>query len=144
MRAIIGSHRRFPKIGDQRVENSGATVDCDTYTMWIKRETQTAEDIMQKYNVQCWSKGQSGRKWDWAGKVARQLDGRWSHEILKWHPDDTKVRGRPVTRWSDTINKFLSSHTGEPYSNSDWMRVAATPGTWSSVRAAFIEFDALH
>ena len=62
---------------------------------------------------------------------------------MKWHPDETKVRGRPRTRWSDAINKFLTTHTGEPHSRSDWTKVAKIRKTWEDLREAFIEHDAL-
>ena len=143
MRIIIGSHRRFPKMDDTHDENFDIKDNHEKYRKWITRETRIAERLMKEHDVKGWVERQSGRKWDWAGKTARRFDGRWSHEILKWHPNETKVRGKPRTRWSDTLNKFLTNHIGVPHTRSDWMKMASIPETWENLRDAFIGHDAL-
>uniref|UniRef100_A0A914UST4 Reverse transcriptase domain-containing protein n=1 Tax=Plectus sambesii TaxID=2011161 RepID=A0A914UST4_9BILA len=42
----------------------------------------------------------------WAGHIARYTDGRWTSSVTEWFPRDVKrTRGRPATRWEDSIAK---------------------------------------
>ena len=44
------------------------------------------------------------KKLTWAGHVARQPTGRWSHKVTMWDPRGfTRKKGRPTTRWSNDI-----------------------------------------
>ncbi|XP_045460954.1 uncharacterized protein LOC123671253 [Harmonia axyridis] len=69
-------------------------------------------------------------KWNWAGHVARMVDGRWTKRLLEWRPRaDKRSRGRPPTRWTDDIKRMTT----------DWMRSAQNRGQWAEMREAYIQ-----
>ncbi|KAF2885206.1 hypothetical protein ILUMI_20962 [Ignelater luminosus] len=66
-------------------------------------------------------------KWNYAGRVARIKDNRWSVRILGWRPwTGKRDRGSPITRWYDDIEKV----TGLP-----WIRVAQGKDRWGAINA---------
>ena len=94
---------------------------------------------MAQFNVRDWVEEQSRRKWRWAQKVASRSDSRWSHIILHWDPPDTKVKGRPKTRWSDEINTYLTKISDCKHVGSDWTRLAVDELRWNVLETGFVE-----
>ena len=112
----------------------------DNYVDWIKDATVTAEAEMVKHNVKRWSTTQCKRKWSWAGKVAQLQGDRWTSTAASWEPAQIRPRGRPKHRWHDSINNFLTSHSGILHSDDDWMKVAKDPITWNALQREYILF----
>jgi hypothetical protein len=66
----------------------------------------------------------------WAGHVARRDDGRWTRAATDWYPRDViRPRGRPPTRWADSIQK-----TVEP--GSHWSTMARDRLKWRTLGSA--------
>ena len=59
----------------------------------------------------------------WAGHIARTSNTRWAEMTSEWTPEkeDEHARGRPKTRWRDSI---------EEVGGSQWMRVAQDRSAW--------------
>ena len=84
----------------------------ETWAEWIQRVTHQVEAACRTLGVKDWVEEQRRRKWKWAGHVARRSDGRWTKEVLNWSPEGWRKRGRPVIRWSDFLDDFVSSQMG--------------------------------
>ena len=69
-------------------------------------------------------------KHKWAGHVARRDDGRWTRATTDWYPRDVRrPRGRPPTRWANSIQE-----TVEP--GSHWSTVARDRLRWRMLGSA--------
>ena len=129
LRCIAKSHKSFPKTPHS----------VEDYVEWIQAATEKNETLMTQFKVQDWLEEQRRRKWKWAGKVARRTDERWTHEIVKWNPEEVKVRGRPKTRWSDEINTHLTGITKTQHRGSDWLKVALDYKVWQRYEEDFVK-----
>ena len=110
----------------------------ENYVEWIKEATERVEHAMAEHNVKPWVTIQRTRVWKWASKMAQSSGPRWTHMVNAWHPMDIRVRGRPKTRWEDTINKYLTEISGEPHTGDDWGIVAADGERWTTLADGFI------
>ena len=54
----------------------------EDWVSWIRRTTKFAEEQLSKAKITDWVTEQRKRYWDFAGRVARCSDSRWSHVIL--------------------------------------------------------------
>jgi len=69
-------------------------------------------------------------KWNWAGHIARVVDGRWTKEVLNWYSRDQKrPKKRPNMRWIDEIIKLAGI---------GWIKVAEDRTLWKILGEAFI------
>ena len=127
LRCIAKCHKSFPK----------STHSIEDYVEWIQAATEKTDNLMKQFKVQDWIEEQRRRKWKWAEKVASRSDERWTQEIAKWNPDEIKIRGRPKTRWSDEINKYLAGVIRTVHRGSDWIKVAADSKLWRSYEEDF-------
>ena len=106
----------------------------EDWVSWIQRATHIAEEQMAKANITDWVREQRRRYWDFAGRMARCTDSRWSHVILNWIPNGGFRRaGAPSKRWSTDLEKFCVQE-GEA-----WFVLAQDEDTWSSLTDRFIE-----
>ena len=112
----------------------------DNYKDWIKDSTVAAESARIQHGVKSWTTIQCQKKWDWAGKVAQSHGGRWTDTSTKWKPNQTRVRGRPKQRWSDSINNFLTSHTGTEHQDDDWLSIARDPIAWHRLKEDYAHY----
>ena len=86
---------------------------------WIRVQTQVM-DIIQ--NIK-------GKKWSWAGHLARTSDNRWTKRITEWRPWlGSRHRGRQKLRWSDDITKFVGTR---------WIASAQDRFHWCQLGEAF-------
>ena len=114
----------------------------EDYVDWIKAATEEAEQTMRKHNVPDWVTLQQRRMRQWAGKVARSNDGRWSHEVLFWSPGGKRNQGRPFTRWSDHIVAFLRQTFGQEVGELDCLPLAADEKLRINLEDQFCRFMA--
>ena len=72
------------------------------------------------------------RKWRFAGKLARVVDGRWSAEIISWDPDHGIGRrvGRPLLRWADDI---------ETVAGGKWVEAAQDDKLWAHLEEGYVQ-----
>ena len=81
----------------------------EIWTDYLKRATHIAEHLAEKHGALDWIYLYRLRKWSFAGKCARNDDGRWSTRLLTWQPFfrclPHRDVGRPVKRWDDDIVK---------------------------------------
>ena len=95
MRTILGVKRRITR-------NT-----LESWIDWMIRATHEGDAAMRQFNVPDWVEEVHRRKFRWAGHVSRRHDGRWTREVLTWMTEGSRARGRPVTRWADSINQFF-------------------------------------
>ncbi len=120
----------------EETEDEGGLL-LEDWVSWVRRATRVAEAELEKANLTDWVREQRKRYWDFAGRVARCFDGRWSHEVLDWVPENGARRwGAPCKRWKDDIAKFLLQALDEPL---DWMLLAQDEQTWNDLRDRFVE-----
>lgn len=88
---------------------------------WIRRKTGL-KDVVEVI---------TGRKWRWAGHIARMDCHRWTRRLVVWRPwADRRPRGRPPLRWVDDIRK----HAGH-----NWMARAADRESWRKIGEAYVQ-----
>ncbi len=113
----------------------------EDWVTWIQRATRIAEAELEKAQIVDWVREQRKRYWDFAGRVARCADERWSHAVLHWVPQNggRKV-GAPRKRWKDDLAHFCSQVFEEPW---DWFVLAQDEHTWNSLREKFINTNVI-
>ena len=116
----------------------------ETYVEWIIRATDIAEEACVHYNVPDWIEEVHRRVFQWAGHTARRTDGRWTREVLQWSVEGKRKRGHPVTRWSDSINRFFVQvleyrRQTVQKRNSFWMSIAEDRDTWKDLEEDYIK-----
>ena len=88
---------------------------------WVRNKTRVT-DVVQRI---------SGLKWDFAGHVARAVDGRWNSKLLHWRPWlGKRPRGRPQMRWTDDLKMSAGLM---------WVSEANNRTKWRSMREAYIQ-----
>ena len=127
MRMILNSNRKYK--GDQRT--------VEDFVEWIQRTTREAEELMARYSINDWVTQQRDRVWQWAGKVARSTDGRWSHKILNYEPLGSRLNGRPRARWTDQITSFLRQKMGNTIDANTWILLAKDRSKWDDWQTEF-------
>ena len=92
---------------------------------------------MIEYGVEKWTTIQRQRTWQWARKMAQDTSPRWNHSVNTWQLLEARGRGRPKTRWADTINDFLTDMLHTTHTNNDWHKVAEHIKRSSSLEKEF-------
>ena len=152
---IIDVGRRFVRQGDEGENSEDSETDSEPtddmddspeeelvledWVEWIRRSTAVAEQQLEKARITDWVTEQRKRYWDFAGRVARHSDSRWSHVILDWVPHEGFRRvGSPEKRWIDDIATYCSKHLGD-----SWFLLAQDVKTWETLRDKFLEISSL-
>ena len=116
----------------------------ETYADWMVRATAEAETIRLENGIPDWVEEIHRRKFSWAGHIARCQDGRWTHEVLLWAAKGKRSRGRPKTRWADSLNKFFRQIHGEDLEvqegNEFWVTLANDRQSWRALEEDFLRF----
>ena len=128
MRLVTGAHRSYD--------------DYEDHSSWMKDTTRDVEATMKTYGLKQWTKIQLGRTWKWAAKVA-QAGGKWTHTLATWFAHGSRGVGKPKARWSDPINRFLTSHTLDRHEDNDWMKIAKDTNRWNNLLVDYIHFSDL-
>ena len=112
---------------------------------WLKRTAKIIDDEIDRGRLVDWVQEQRRRKWRWAVHVARRDDGRWTRWMLGWVPvGGVRAPGRPVTRWEDSLNRFMQGR------DKSWLALAQDREAWASLEDEFakagirVAFDAKH
>ena len=128
MRTILG--RRRGKVSAE-VERKN---ELQTWVAWVRQATHDALDKIQVFDVPCWVEEVRRRKFRWAGHVARRSDGRWTSQVISWHPRGARATGRPLLRWVDSIRDFFKALLGEDAGTDDvWMEIAQDRDHWKTL-----------
>ena len=130
-RAVVGLRR-------QVVELDGETV-LENWVPWIRRATREAETQRCKHHIPGWVEEVARRKFRWAGHVARRHDGRWTKAILELSISGCRQKGRPVTRWTDSINKYFGSVAGTAVGSESWILTAQNRDHWKQIEDDYIK-----
>ena len=120
------------------------TGDQENYVDWIRRATHEAEQIRKDIHMPDWAEEVHRRVFRWAGHTARRHDGRGTREILSWSASGRRRRGRPLSRWSDHLNKFFQQARGDSgtitENNVFWMALAEDRQGWTSLEEDYVNF----
>ena len=105
--------------------------ELEDWVDFSRRAKHRVEELADQMSMQDWVHIQRRRKWQFAGKVARQQDGRLSRQILEWRPNcgHGRSQGRPKTRWADQLGSFAGG---------DWMDLALNADDWDIAEEAFV------
>ena len=104
----------------------------ESWVDYLQRSAKRVDDICQLNGSVDWKLTYRRRKWRFAGKIARQMDGRWSKLVLQSAPppDGSRDRGHPRLRWSDDLVK---------YAGGNWMTVANDEVLWGCLEEGFVD-----
>ncbi len=111
--------------------------ESETFIEWIQRATKLAEANVKKIKVPDWVEEQRVRKWKTAGHAARREDGRWTTFVLQELPADHRSLGRPIKRWEDDLNKFITHKQGVGGGWMVWQSCASDREKWKDLAAEF-------
>ena len=129
LRMMLSSKRTYK-------DNEGTIED---YVEWVQRATREVEKTMAAHGIKDWVGQQRLRLWQWAGKVARMKDSRWTHEILHWELLGGRPQGRPRTRWLDQFLPFVEHKLERQLQEGEWMHIAADTNLWSSWQEDYVK-----
>ena len=112
------------------------TVDGEDedWVEFMHRATRTIENLSTQLGMKCWVETQKRRKWQFAGRLVRCKDDRWSHVLVNWKPHDGfgRFQGHPVTRWTDQLEQFAGG---------GWQEVAEDEKKWNLMEEGFVTHD---
>ena len=112
----------------------------ENHVDWIKGAIDAAEAARVQHDIKSWTATQCNKNLAWAGKVAQSHEGRWTTTSSSWKPNGIRPRGRPKHRWHDSINNFLTLHTGVKHKDDDWMGAAKDQSTWSGLEEVYVHY----
>ena len=84
---------------------------------------------MEEAGIEGWAGAQRGRKWRWAGHVARLRERRWTQLALYWTPSGRRGVGRFVKTWEKDLEHFYLRHKRE----DAWIKCAASRNEWKAL-----------
>ena len=129
-------------LGNRRYVDRDGSVECDLD--WIVRAADLVERARIHFQIPDWVEEVHRRKFAWAGHISRRHDGRWTRLVLQWSAEGRRKRGHPVTRWSDSLNKFFTQvhkdKTTVTDGNAFWMALAEDRNNWVSLTEDFVNF----
>ena len=111
-----------------------STGDDEDWVQYLRRAKRKIEELTTTFGINDWVEMQRRRKWQFAGKLARSTDSRWSHLLLEWKPNlgHGRSAGHPATRWSDQL---------EIFAGGGWMAIASDPEHWDYLENGFATHD---
>ena len=117
-----------------RIYRKCADGDDEDWHAYLSRAKAKINQISHDLGMQEWVNTHRRRKWQFAGRLARATDKRWSRTILDWSPYFGLGRGRghPVTRWTDQLEK---------YAGGAWLDIAADEDLWTSSEEGFVTHE---
>ena len=81
------------------------------------------------------------KKWNFAGRVAKQNQDRWSNAAARWNPQFTsdrtwRIQGRSKKRW----HKYLDEYSQRTLNNDEisWMAVAQDEELWTQLKDGYM------
>ena len=73
--------------------------ELETWTDWIKRVTQSAEENLERLRIRTWVEQARRRKWRWASKLYCGTEpDRWTSMVLEWNPQVHFDHPKPTAR----------------------------------------------
>ncbi len=126
MRTIVGTKRIVDEHG------------LENWVDWIVRSTRDVEQVMLNLGVPDWAEEVHRRSFQWAGRIARISDERWTREVLLWSASGARKRGRPKLRWTDQLNKFFKQ--GRQATNEFWLELARDAESWATLEDDYVNF----
>ena len=108
--------------------------DDEEWVSYMQRATRKIERLTLELGMKDWVEIHRRRKWQFAGKLARQTDSRWSHLLLDWKLNlgHGRSRGHPCTRWADPLESFAGGA---------WIDIAADSDHWDFLEEGFVTHD---
>ena len=134
LRQVVGVQRR------KAITTDGNTA-LEDWLPWIKRSTQEAERQRRLHHIPEWVEEVARRKFQWAGHVARRMDGRWTRVFLEWSLTGHRSQGRPCTRWSDSLDKYFNGMVDTPVGSSRWVILAQNREHWRQLEDGYVAFS---
>ena len=133
MRLVVGTRRR-------KAFNADGVIEVEDWVARIRRASREAERSRKEHCIPDWVEEVTRRQFRWAGHVARRDVGRWTKVCLEWALAGWRSKGRPRTRWSDSIDKYSSGAFGTPVGSRSWIQVAQDRETWKTLEDDYVLF----
>ena len=114
----------------------------------MRRMKHRVEAALRQHPVRDWTERLHGQRWDNAWRIGHMSQEAWPKIAAAWNPLDVpdqfahiiphRGRGRPRTRWDDTLIDFCQDHMGHP----SWHQAAAelTATAWNAAREEYIMY----
>ena len=101
---------------------------------YLRRAKLRVNELSAHMEMEDWVDTHRRRKWQFAGKLARQTDNRWSQAVVNWKPNHGhgRLRGHPATRWIDQL---------ENSAGGDWQQIALDAQHWDFLQEGFVTHD---
>ena len=114
-----------------RLHRRSGTLGCEEWADYMKRSASQVGVLAEKYDMDDWLSAHRRRKYEYAGKVMKQTDGRWTQRAIEWLPNHGlgRSRGRPTTRWSDDLEHFAGGN---------WPQLAKNDAEWLAASDGFV------
>ena len=108
---------------------------------FMKRTTREAEAKLEDMNIEEWTTTQRRKKWNFAGRVAKQGQDRWSNAAARWNPQITsdrtcRIQGRPKKRWHEDLDEYLQRSLNND--GISWMNAAKDEELWTHLKDGYI------
>ena len=125
LRYVFRIHRR---------RGPAPALDLEDWVDFVRNAAEKVDAISERMGMESWVILHRRRKWQFAGKLARQCDSRWSQQVVHWKPNFGFGRsaGAPKTRWADQLDKFAGG---------DWPTLAQDPHEWDAIEDVFASWD---
>ena len=106
------------------------SAEFEAWVEYLQRSAHTVDKLSENLGMQHWLRAHRTRKWRLAGRLANEIDNRWSQQIISWKPNFGIGRspGAPKTRWIDQIEQFAGG---------GWFNIAEDQDYWRLLEHAF-------
>ena len=116
-----------------RIHRRSASSDGneETWVEFVRASAHRVDRLAETHGLENWIHAYRRKKWRLAGRLARQVDGRWSTTLLDWRPciGAGRYPGRPRTRWADSLDKFVGG---------DWPNIACDAQLWGILEEGYV------
>jgi hypothetical protein len=125
LRYVFRIHRR---------RGPGPDFELEDWVTFVKNTAAKVDAISDSMGMTSWVVLHRRHKWQFAGKLARKCDNRWSQQVVNWQPNFGMGRsaGAPKTRWADQLEKFAGG---------EWMTLAQHTEEWDTAEDVFANWD---
>ena len=102
----------------------------ETWVEYIQRSARECDQLAEEYGMKPWITEYPSRKWQFARRLARHDDERWSSLIISWLPNNEVGRapGRPRTGWAKDFEMFAGG---------SWLDMAKDKDLWNDAGHLF-------
>ena len=107
---------------------------------WVRRAIREAEKVRIVFNIPDWEEEVWRRRFRWAGHMSRRSDGRWAKVLLDWSITGMRRKGRPSTRWCDSLRQFFKGTCPFAVGEAGWLAKAQNREEWKGLEEDYVKY----